>query len=140
MSIIGTGALNTVKAAKVTCVTTDAYWKKRNGGKVVVYAGKPLYNLYKAQPANWKGELCPQHRSLSPARTLLPAGCMVSSASQPRVWWCYISETVLMWFIDCSSAGIQLNLPNEPDFLGEWCWLPWRNRAPMLSSRLDMTS
>jgi hypothetical protein len=56
VTIIGTGALNKVKSAKVSCSTTDAYWKKRNGGKVVVYAGKPLYNLYKAQPGNWKGE------------------------------------------------------------------------------------
>jgi hypothetical protein len=69
VAIVGTGALNKVKSAKVSCVTTDDYWRKRNGGKIVVYAGKPLYNLYKSQPANWK--------------------------------------------------GIQLNLPNEPDFLGK---------------------
>lgn len=72
IAIVGFGSaksqLNKVKSAKVTCTTTDAYWIKHNGGRVLVYAGKPLYNLYKSQPANWK--------------------------------------------------GIQLALPNEPDFLG----------------------
>jgi hypothetical protein len=55
VTIVGTGELNVVQSAKVNCVTTDNYWKKR-GSKVVVFAGRPLYNLYKAQPANWKGE------------------------------------------------------------------------------------
>ena len=55
MTIVGTGELNVVQSANVNCVTTDNYWKKR-GSKVVVFAGRPLYNLYKAQPANWKGE------------------------------------------------------------------------------------
>ena len=90
VSIVGTGALNTVKAAKVVCVTTDAYWKKRNGGKVVVYAGKPLYNLYKAQPANWKGEPCPQIRTLSPARLLMYG---------VKRWHCTTSVTMMTCFL-----------------------------------------
>lgn len=55
ITIVGTGALNGVKSAKVTCTTTDNYWKTHNGGKILVYAGTPLYNLYKSQPANWVG-------------------------------------------------------------------------------------
>lgn len=58
VTIVGTGELNVVQSAKVNCVTTDNYWKRR-GSKVVVFAGRPLYNLYKAQPANWKGETRP---------------------------------------------------------------------------------
>ena len=120
MSIIGTGALNTVKAAKVTCVTTDAYWKKRNGGKVVVYAGKPLYNLYKAQPANWKGEPRPLHATVP---------CQAADV------WCLNAGSVprnhCVTITDQSSAGIQLNLPNEPDFLGEWRYLLLHICVPM---------
>ena len=88
VSIVGTGALNKVKSAKVSCTTTDAYWKKRNGGKVVVYAGKPLYNLYKAQPANWKGEMRPTQ------------GCFAWHA---RLMICILKD---IWGLRCGGASL----------------------------------
>lgn len=59
-------------SAKVTCTTTDNYWKTHNGGKILVYAGKPLYNLSKSQPANWVGACV--HNAI-PLGLLFPAPC-----------------------------------------------------------------
>ena len=126
MTIVGTGELNVVQSANVNCVTTDNYWKRR-GSKVVVFAGRPLYNLYKAQPANWKGE----------TRAVLPLPCRlvcrsVTSAllhlAPHRTSRCITSNAQAKTLHDCSCAGITLQLPNEPDFLGEWRSHAWQCR------------
>ena len=85
VTIVGTGELNVVQSANVNCVTTDNYWKKR-GSKVVVFAGRPLYNLYKAQPANWKGE----KRSCTPLLRccLLEHHCNVMHARHEQASTC----------------------------------------------------
>jgi hypothetical protein len=121
-TIVGTGELNVVQSANVNCVTTDNYWKRR-GSKVVVFAGRPLYNLYKAQPANWKGET--RRCVLLHGRVCWCTAAMLCASLGCRCIWLHESRSCISLTTqadtvhDCSCAGITLQLPNEPDFLGE---------------------
>lgn len=56
LNLAGSGARFGVKStSSIKCTTTNSFFKKNNGGKVLLYAGRPLVNLARSKPNQFTG-------------------------------------------------------------------------------------